>query len=79
MSYEPYPDAPAKAVEPKRDTSPYCQAVPDMPYDFEGLSFIDRVRCALQYHAWEQRHAVDNPKVPGMRLRDQCGRCGALR
>lgn len=50
-----------------------------MPVYADGMSLWDRVRCLLGYHRWEPRCTDSDHKYPGMKLRDQCGRCCTLR
>lgn len=49
-----------------------------MPVYPEGMALWQRIRCVLGYHKPEPRQTAHDHKCPGMKLRDQCGRCGAL-
>lgn len=49
-----------------------------MPRWPKGLSIWDKVRCLLGYHKRETRKCGPDYKIPHMKLRDQCGRCGVL-
>lgn len=37
-----------------------------------------RILCVLGYHKRETRKCGPRGSFPGMKLRDQCGRCGTL-
>lgn len=50
-----------------------------MPYFPEEMPLWQRIRCLLGYHKWESRKAGPEHKFAGVKLRDQCGRCGTLR
>ncbi len=49
-----------------------------MPAYPEGMPLWARVLCLLGYHKREERAAGPKHKFPGMKLRDQCGRCSTL-
>lgn len=49
----------------------------NMPYYPKGMPLWQRILCALGYHKRETRQTAKDHKFPGMKLRDQCGRCGA--
>lgn len=49
-----------------------------MPWFPEHMRWWERVLCVLGYHKAETRKTGPDHKYPGMTLRDQCGRCGAL-
>jgi hypothetical protein len=49
-----------------------------MPYWPRGMKLHHKVLCLLGYHFRETRQTGPHHKYPGMKLRDQCGRCGAL-
>ena len=42
------------------------------------VSILGKVSCLLGFHKRETRKCGPKAKFPGMTLRDQCGRCGAL-
>jgi len=48
-----------------------------MPYYPKGMPIWQRILCVLGYHKRETRQSGKDHKYPGMKLRDQCGRCGA--
>jgi hypothetical protein len=49
-----------------------------MPWFPEGMPFWQRVTCLFGYHKRETRKTGPSHKFPGMKLRDQCGRCHTL-
>lgn len=49
-----------------------------MPRFPKEMPFWQRVLCLHGYHKSETRKTGPNHKYPGMVLRNQCGRCGAL-
>ena len=49
-----------------------------MPWWPDGMSLFNKVRCLFGYHKRETRKCGPDAKYPGMKLRDQCGRCGTL-
>jgi hypothetical protein len=49
-----------------------------MPWFPAGMPLWQRVLCLLGYHKGESRKTAPDHKFPGMKLRDQCGRCGKL-
>lgn len=49
--------------------------MPDWP---KGITLFGKVRCLLGYHKRETRKCLPTHKIPNMKLRDQCGRCGKL-
>lgn len=49
-----------------------------MPHFPAAMPLWQRVMCLLGYHKRETRQAAKDHKFPGAKLRDQCGRCGAL-
>lgn len=49
-----------------------------IPVFREGTPLWHRILCVLGYHKREPRHCGPDHKYPGMKLRDQCGRCGTL-
>ncbi len=50
-----------------------------MPYWPKGMNLLQKILCLFGYHRWEPRAAGPEDKYPGMKLRDQCGRCGKLK
>lgn len=44
-----------------------------------GLPLWRRVFCVLDYHDWEERHALNPDGSARMKLRDQCGACRVYR
>lgn len=51
------------------------ESMPTFPKD---MRLWERVMCVLGYHKREKRQTSKGHKFPGAKLRDQCGRCGAL-
>lgn len=49
-----------------------------MPWYPKGMPVWRRVQCLLGYHKRETRKTGPSHKYPGMKGRDQCGRCHAL-
>jgi len=49
-----------------------------MPYFPKSMPLWQRILCLLGYHKSEARQCGKDHKFPGMRLRNQCGRCGTL-
>ncbi len=50
-----------------------------MPYWPKGMNLFQKILCLFGYHHWEKRATGFTHKYPGMKLREQCGRCGTLR
>lgn len=44
-----------------------------------GVSILGKILCLLGHHKWEPREAGPDKRHPGMKLRDQCGRCDCLK
>jgi hypothetical protein len=49
-----------------------------LPWWPKAMPLWQRVLCLLGYHKRETRQTGKTHKFPGMKLRDQCGRCGTL-
>lgn len=49
-----------------------------MPWYPKGLPLWQRVLCLLGYHKPEIRMSGKDMPFPGLKLRDQCGRCKTL-
>ena len=50
-----------------------------MPYWPKDMNLFQKILCLFGHHRWESRATGAMHKYPGMKLRDQCGRCGTLR
>jgi hypothetical protein len=51
---------------------------PTMPLWPKGMKLRHKILCLFGYHLRETRKTGPMHKYPGMKLRDQCGRCGVL-
>lgn len=49
-----------------------------MPHWPRNMPLWQRVLCLFGYHKRETRQTGRTHKFPGMKLRDQCGRCNTL-
>ncbi len=45
----------------------------------ENMNFLQKFLCLYGYHKWGPRASGSMHRFPGMKLRDQCDRCGTLR
>ncbi len=57
-----------------------------LPYFPDEMPWWQRVLCVLGYHRWEPREIAPGHRLGDgslttrpMKLRDQCGRCGAVK
>ena len=64
----------------KKDEIPDIEWSNDsLPWWPEEMNLLEKILCLFGHHRWEPRATGKGHKFPGMKLRDQCGRCGTLK